>query len=73
VLTCRGTNVDLELHCPERLSGFSGLFEQQLTRIVTEHGLQARAVRVKTMQRPLTLTEVFPKLFEGKDSVNVKI
>lgn len=73
VLTCRGTNVDLELHCPERLGGFSGLFEQQLTRIVTEHGLQARAVRVKTMQRPLTLTEVFPKLFEGKDSVNVKI
>lgn len=73
VLSCRGTNVELELRCPKALSAFSGLFEEQLTRILTENGLHAKTVRVREMLRPLTLTEVFPKLFEGKDSVNVKI
>lgn len=73
VLTCHGINVDLDLRCPGTLSVFSGLFEEQLTRILTNNGLNANTVRVRKMDRPLTLTEVFPKLFEGKDSVNVKI
>lgn len=73
VLTCRGTSVELQLRCPEQLGAFTGLFADNMTRILNQNGLQAGAVQVKPAERPLKLTEVFPKLFEGKDSVNVKV
>ena len=36
-----------------------------------EH-LKPRFVSVKKMERPLTLTEVFPKIFAERDGINVK-
>lgn len=73
VLTCRGDTVDLQIQCPDKLTPFNAIVEKHLTNILTENGLQAGAVRVKKMERPLELSEVFPRLFEGKDSVNVKV
>jgi len=73
VLNTRGTAVDLQVQCPEKLAPFLGVIESNMTRILVENGLQAKSVRVKKMERPFTISEVFPKLFEGKDSVNVKI
>ncbi|MDF2838901.1 MAG: hypothetical protein K0S60_604 [Evtepia sp.] len=73
VLTCRGETVDLQIQCPEKMAPFTGVVENHLTRILKENGLQARAVRVKKMERPFEISEVFPKIFEGKDSVNVKV
>ena len=43
----------------------------ELSRILTENGLSAGAVQVQVMERPLTLSEVFPKIFEGENSINV--
>lgn len=73
VLTSRGAAVDLQVQCPEKLTPFLGLIELNMTRILQENGLQAKSVRVQKMERPFTISEVFPKLFERKDSVNVKI
>lgn len=73
VLTARGTAVDLQVQCPEKLAPFLEPIERNMTRILVENGLQANSVRVKKMERPFTISEIFPKLFEGKDSVNVKI
>lgn len=73
VLTCRGETVDLQIQCPDKLAPFTAIVENQLTRILTENGLQAHAVRVKKMERPFEISQVFPKIFEGKDSVNVKV
>lgn len=73
VLTCRGAGVDVRLHCPQRVAPFSDLVEGALARILAENGFQPGAVQVSGMERPLDLTEVFPKLFEGRDSVHVRI
>ena len=40
--------------------------------ILTRNGLTPTAVSVRRMERPIALTEAFPKIFEGKNSVNVK-
>lgn len=73
LLTCRGEAVDLHVQCPEKLVPFAPIAEQQLGRILSDHGYKANSVRVKKMERPFTISEVFPKIYVGKDSVNVKV
>ncbi len=73
VLTCRGTQVDLKVRCPEKVEPFSAIIEKNMTRILSENGLEPQSVHVRKMERPLALSEVFPKIVEGKDSVDVKV
>ncbi len=72
VLTCRGETVDLQIHCPERVAPFASVVERSVGEILTKNGYQSQ-VRVRKMERPLSISEVFPKVFAGKDSVNVKV
>lgn len=73
VLACRGENVSLQINCPERIAPFSGTIEKALNGILVDNGLKPEAVIVKKMETPLTISQVFPKIFERKDSINVKI
>ena len=73
VLTSQKDRVDIQLFCPEKVAPFSQQVQGELSRILTENGLSAGAVQVQAMERPLTLSEVFPKIFEGENSINVKI
>lgn len=73
VLSCRGQSVDLQIYGPDKITPFSGLMQEQLSRILEDNGFQTAAVQVERMTRPLAISEVFPKLFAGKDSVNVKV
>ena len=73
VLTCQGERVDLQVFCPERVAPFSQLVQGELSRILTDNGLSAGAVQVQQMTRPLTISGVFPRIFEGENSINVKI
>lgn len=73
VLSCRGEQVDLRVFCPERIAPFSKLIQGELTRILTENGLQPSSVQVARMEKPLSISAVFPTLFHGKESVDVKV
>lgn len=73
VLTCQGERVDVQVFCPERVAPFSQLVQGELSRIITDNGLKAETVQVQQMSRPLTISGVFPKIFEGGSSVNVTI
>ncbi|MDE6998051.1 MAG: hypothetical protein K2P04_09285 [Oscillospiraceae bacterium] len=72
VLTCRGEHVDIQLFGPPAVTSFSGIVQGELGRILTENGLDAGTVQVQTSDRPLTISQVFPKIFEGENSINVK-
>lgn len=73
VLTCQGEKVDVQVFCPERVAPFTQLVQGELQRIITDNGLSAGAVQVQKMDRPLTISGVFPRIFEGENSINVKI
>lgn len=73
VLTSRERTVSMKVLCPEKLVPFTKQIRETLTEILTRNGLQAEDVEVRKMGRPLTLTEVFPKIYEGKNSINVKV
>lgn len=73
VLTNRERDVGIVVSCPEGVVPFSKEIEQNISKILTRNDLNPAAVSVRKMERPVTLTEVFPKIFEGKNSVNVKV
>lgn len=73
VLNCQNETVQLQVYCPDKIAPFSRHIEQAISGILTQNGLKAEKVQVSKMERPLTISEVFPKLFEGKSGINVKI
>ena len=73
VLACQGERVDVQVFCPEKVAPFTQLVQGELQRILTDNGLSAGAVQVQRMDRPLTISGVFPRIFEGENSINVKI
>lgn len=73
VLSAREREVDMRIACPERVAPFSKEIERAASDILTRNGLKPREVSVRKMERPVALTEVFPKIFEGKNNVNVKV
>ena len=73
VLTSYQDRVDVQIFCPERVAPFSRLMQGELSRILTENGLTDSGIQVQKMDRPLTISGVFPRIFEGENSINVKI
>ena len=73
ILTSREKDVGIVVACPEGVAPFSKEIEQTVSQILARNDLRSAGVSVRKMERPVTLTEVFPKIFEGKNSVNVKV
>ena len=63
----------MQINCPEEAAPFSRQISDAVSGILTRNELKPLRVAVQRMSRPVTLTEVFPKIFEGKNSVNVKV
>ncbi len=73
ILTAQGTDVDVQIACPDKAAPFSKQIGDAVSQILARNDLKPARVAVRRMDRPVTLTEVFPKIFEGKNSINVKI
>lgn len=72
VLTSCGKDVDIRISCPEKAVPFSTQIEQAISQILIHNELVPSQVVVKKAEQPVSLTKVFPKIFERKNSVNVK-
>ncbi len=73
ILAAQGTDVDVQIACPDKAAPFSKQIGDAVSQILARNDLKPARVAVRRMDRPVTLTEVFPKIFEGKNSINVKI
>jgi hypothetical protein len=73
VVTDRDRAVDIQIACPDGAVPFSKEIEQSVSQIVTDCGLNPTGVQARGVERPLKLSQVFPKIYEGRDSVNVKV
>lgn len=71
VLTCQRENVDLQIFGPPAVSDFAGTVQGEMGRILSENGLKPLNVQVTAMDRPLDVSTVFPKIFEGANNINV--
>ena len=73
VLTSKRENVDIQVACPDKVAMFASQMEEAITQILTRHELRPTRVSVRKMERPVALTDVFPKIFQGRNGVNVKV
>ena len=71
VLTYRQDNVDLQIFSPPSVADFAGTVQGEMGRILSENGLKPVNVQVQAMTRPLDVSAVFPKIYEGENSINV--
>lgn len=73
VLASRGEEVDLQLACPGPVVPFSQLLQKELSRILEDNGLKMKGLQIRKWERPLTLTEAFPRIAQADSGVNMKI
>ena len=72
VLVSLGNDVDVQVTCSEKAMPFAQKIQEGVDVILRRNALTPVRVSVKKTTRPLSLTEVFPKIFERRDSMNVK-
>jgi hypothetical protein len=73
VLGYRKDVVELLISCPEQVASHGTIVQRELVRILEENGLKSNGVQIQKMNRALTISAVFPKIFEGEKSINVKV
>lgn len=69
----RSEGVSMLVTCPRAVAELSPQVTRSLRDILTRNGLNVEQVQIAEQHRPLTVSEVFPKLFERIRGVNVKI
>lgn len=66
-------NVDLRIAYPEKLAAAKKIIQSSVSGILHKCGLEPKNIVVDTMRQPISLSEVFPRLYERKNSINVSI
>ncbi|WP_352400312.1 hypothetical protein [Anaerotignum sp.] len=65
--------IDLQLFCPEKILALDKGIRAGLTDIMVRNGFSVGSISVDKGKAPLSISEVFPKIYERKNTVNVKI
>ncbi len=73
LLNAKGKDVSLQVACPPSLADLADNMSSKMSGILERNGLKPEMVRVTAMQRPIAVSEAFPKIFERKNGVNVRI
>lgn len=73
VLMSQDRDISIRISCPDKAAPFTREIEQSVSQIVARCGLTPKEVTVRKVERPVALTEVFPQIFEGMNSINVKV
>lgn len=71
IIAYNDDNIDVSISCPPHLEEFNKLFETKLSELAVKEGLKPSSMQATPMIRPVTISEVFPKIFDRKDSINV--
>ena len=73
LINTRRDNVALEIACPRAVSEHSSAVAEAIGEILRRNGLNVESVNVVERKRPVTISEIFPKLYERMGGVNVKV
>ncbi len=65
--------IRIQINCPEKLEDESKVITRDITKIMSDNGISAQEVFVESNQSSINISDAFPKIFERKNSVNVRI
>lgn len=69
----RDGNIRLQMNCPEALDEGLDAIRRDITQILAENEIKTEELFVESGQRSIPVSEAFPKIFERKNSINVRI
>ncbi|MFI3253360.1 MAG: hypothetical protein R3Y63_03330 [Eubacteriales bacterium] len=72
VVATQNGDTEMILHCPEIVANHSKIVAKDISEILRDNGLKPKDIYVGKMHAPLQLAQVFPKIYEGETSVDVK-
>ncbi|WP_206459622.1 hypothetical protein [Anaerovorax sp. IOR16] len=73
ILLSKDGKVDLELYYPEILAQKEKEISQGISEIITRNQLSFRTFVLGKCVSPKSISEVFPKLYEGRNAINVTV
>ncbi|KXL52071.1 hypothetical protein CLNEO_25870 [Anaerotignum neopropionicum] len=65
--------IDMQLFCPEKILSADKGIKAGLGEIMERNGLAVNSISIDKRNIPVSISEVFPKICERKNTVNVKI
>lgn len=73
VILSEDQKVDLQLYYPEKLMSMEKEIKSGISSIMEKNNLIFRSFLLEKCVKPKTISEIFPKIYERKNSINVKI
>ncbi|MFV0313969.1 MAG: hypothetical protein ACK5I7_02580 [Anaerotignum sp.] len=73
ILMHKKGKVDMQLFCPEKILAIEKGIKAGITDILGRNGLSVGSISVDKSKVPISISDVFPKIYERKNTVNVKI
>ncbi len=73
IILHQGGNIDMQIFCPEKIHKFDKAVKIGLKEILERNGLKAGLISVERGGTPVSISEVFPKIYERKNIINVRI
>lgn len=73
VMNVQNKKVDLQLFCPEQMEKDFFEIKNSLRKIIDGNNLSNNNIYVDKNEGPLSVAEVFPKIKEGRNNINVTI
>ena len=68
-----GADVNLQVACPAVVAPHAQRVSEALAGILSRNGLRPENVTVAEMRRPISISEVFPKILAGMTGINVRV
>lgn len=73
IILNRKSKIDMQIFCPEKIMKIDKNIKTGLKDIIEKNGLSAGSISVEKSSSPVSISEVFPKIYERKNTVNVRI
>ncbi len=65
--------VNLQLNYPDALKDKEDEIRNKIAEILAENGMESRELYLGSSKDPVAISDAFPKIFERKNSINVKV
>ncbi|MPM56816.1 hypothetical protein SDC9_103631 [bioreactor metagenome] len=73
IILHQNARVDMQIFCPEKVIKIDKTIKTGLKEILERNGLAVSTISVEKSNSPISISEVFPKIYERKNTVNVRV
>ena len=73
ILLQQGDKIEMQLHYPEKFQPMEREIKKGITQLAEKNGMNCQRLILAKSTEPISLSEVFPQIYERKNAINVKI